>query len=136
METGRGSKSSGLVVEHTLLVAMRRYFKCAAAHLACHFDDYADFGQVTSPFPPVCAKFLALLTNCIRHNPAVFSDLAVNPGTGGDQCKKILCEQLNAFKATRWSPICGRLSHPCWRTAMQMRPCTTNYRCWIVWGSG
>jgi hypothetical protein len=33
IETGRGSKSSGLDVEHTLVVAMRRYFKCAAAHL-------------------------------------------------------------------------------------------------------
>jgi hypothetical protein len=68
--------------------------------LACRFADYADFGQVTSPFPLFCAKFLALLTDCIRHNPAVFSDLAVNPGNGGDQCRKILCEQLDAFKAT------------------------------------
>jgi hypothetical protein len=78
--------------------------------------------SATSPFPLFCAKFLALLTNCIRHNPAVFSDLAVSPGNGGDQCRKILCNQVNVFKATRWSLICGRLSHPCWRTAMQMRP--------------
>jgi hypothetical protein len=33
IETGRGSKSRGLEVEQTLLVAMRKYFKCAAAHL-------------------------------------------------------------------------------------------------------
>ena len=49
-------------------------------------DDYADFGQVTCPFPLFCAEFLALLTNCIRHNPAVFSNLTANPGNGGDQC--------------------------------------------------
>ena len=30
METGRGSKSSGLDVEQTLLVAMRRYFAVVA----------------------------------------------------------------------------------------------------------
>jgi hypothetical protein len=47
--------------------------------------------SATSPFPLFCAKFLALLTNCIRHNPAVFSDLAVSQGNGGDQCRKILC---------------------------------------------
>ena len=29
----------------------------------------------------------------------------------------------------------GRLSHRCWKTAMQMRAYTTNDRCWIV-GSG
>jgi hypothetical protein len=30
IETGRGSKSSGLEVEQTLLVAMRRYFAVVA----------------------------------------------------------------------------------------------------------
>src|SRR5580700_2049458 len=64
------------------------------------------------------------------------SSLAVNPGKGGYQCRKILCKQVNAFKATRWSHTCGRLSHRCWTTAMQMQPYMTNYRCCIVWGSG
>src|SRR6266704_5316168 len=47
------------------------YFRCAL--LACRLTDYADFGQVTSPFPLFGAEFLALPTNCVRHNPAVFS---------------------------------------------------------------
>ena len=72
--------------------------------LACRVANYADLGQLTSPFPLFCAEFLALLTNCIRHNPAVFSDLTANPGNRGDQCRKILCKQLNGFEATHWSP--------------------------------
>jgi hypothetical protein len=47
--------------------------------LACRLTDYADFGQVTSPFPLFGAEFLALPTNCVRHNPAVSSPRQVRP---------------------------------------------------------
>ena len=52
----------------------------AALGRACRLPDYAECRRVSVLNFLISVGFHALAANCIRHNPAVFSGLAVTPG--------------------------------------------------------
>jgi hypothetical protein len=74
------AQSSGTHRRDELLHRSDTHVRCAL--LACRVANYAELGQVSSPFPPFGAEFLALPTNCIRHNRAVLPILAANQAFG------------------------------------------------------